>query len=191
MLKPFRAPAETGTRERASSPNKANRRAQQGLSWVCRIDRLLGRQAIVEDREDVRVYFTVSRVEGNVVAHFRLVTSDDVEIGVRSVRSAGDVGCSTLRDRYALVLGLMLDIPKAEAETPVEPRPEPPDEPSRPKNHWFEVEMGLAATAGWQPTPRPGVEAALRYGNSSLLPIALGFIWWPPATFPSPYGDLH
>ena len=161
-------------------------RSELGLQ----VDRLLGRQAIVEDREDVRVYFSVNRAGGNVIAQFRLVTSDDVAIGVRWVRSAGDVSCSTLRDRFALVLGLMLDIPKTEAEAPTEAPPEPPKEPAPATARWFEFELGVAATAGWQPTPRPGVEAALRYGNSAFLPVALGFVWWPQAKFSSTFGDF-
>jgi hypothetical protein len=139
---------------------------------AARVNQLMNRQAVVEENEELRVYWSVETSEGGVTARFRLTTREGEELGVRLVRSP-DVDCGELRERFALVLALMLDVP---------PRPVPP--PEKVERTWaIESEIGSTLSVGWLPQPRAGAEATLRFDVRGFVPWAIAFTWWPPSRF--------
>jgi hypothetical protein len=141
-------------------------RAEEIVSGV---NRLLGRSAIADDGDDLRVYWRVEPIARGTVSVFRLVARDGTELGVRAVRSEGP-DCQARRDADVLTLALMLDVPGT---------PEPPARSGPP----LALALGSTAALGWFPEPRLGVDGQLSMALGRRFAPGLGFTWWPASAY--------
>ena len=180
------APAES-----APSPQKpAARLIFEGVTPRCpsadelasRVNQLMNREALVAGGENLRIYSSIERTDRGLVARLRLVTSDGHELGTRWLHSATS-DCGELRERLALVLALMLDLP-----------PESPplrDTTERAAPLGIETALGATASIGWFPDPTFGFEASMRWDSRRLVPLSVGFTFWPPSRFSTGVSDYQ
>jgi hypothetical protein len=136
------------------------------------VNRLLGRSAIVDEGEELRVYWRVEPVEHGTLSVFRLVDSEGAVLGTRAVRS-DHRDCEARLDADALTLALMLDLPPEQLPAPR----------ARTRGPELALALGSTAAVGWFPQPRLGLDSALSMAWTRRFRPGLGFGWWPATEF--------
>ncbi len=132
---------------------------------------MLGRDAISRAQADVSVRYRLRRTPAGVTADLTLERADGSLVGTRRVETP-EADCSGLDERLALVLALMVDLPRKSAELALPPKPQP----------WlrsYRGSVGPALDVGWLSWPRWGgrVEQLVELGPLPRLGFAL--TWWP------------
>ncbi len=132
---------------------------------------MLGRGAVTSGTADVSVHYRLQRSVNGVSADLTLRRSDGSIVGTRRVETP-ELDCSGLDERLALVLALMVDLPRQSAELALPPKPTP----------WlrsYRGSAGLAVDVGWLTSTRLGarIEQLVELGPLPRLGFALD--WWP------------
>ena len=94
------------------------------------VEQRLGRQVFVpHDSADVRVRGGITRIDGRWVVKIELASAAGDAMGERDLETESP-DCSSLDDSLALVLAVMLDIPKTRVPEPVAPAAPAPTTPA-------------------------------------------------------------